>query len=263
LSIINIPLQNPSNFQLISDELDTRFGFKRHRESVAAFVRSHFPNLVAAWGFAGHTPFEARRITLTLQKYVYRNDPYHPGSSSIAWRRRLLLWTPLIEIVACDKGFMSNRELILLVEDNEDHALLIRRGLCKGPSVESLQVAISGEEALEYLGGTGRYSDRDEFPLPSVVLLDLELPGISGFEVLRWIRKQTELKSVWVVVMTCSESEQNASLASILGANSFIVKPKDLDSLIQMVEASRPYWLGPQAVRKEPQRRFQNLAGPF
>jgi len=144
---------------------------------------------------------------------------------------------------------MSDREMILLVEDNEDHAFLIRRGLCKGPSVGPLQVVISGEEAIEYLSGTGRYSDRDEFPLPSVVLLDLELPGVSGFEVLRWIRKQTELNNVWVVVITCSELEQDASFASILGANSFILKPRDLDSLIQMVEASRPYWLG--AVRKE------------
>lgn len=151
--------------------------------------------------------------------------------------------------MAHGKRSMSDRELILLVEDNEDHALLIRRGLCKGPSIESLQVVISGEEAIEYLSGIGRYSDRDEFPLPSVVLLDLELPGVSGFEVLRWIRKQTELNNVWVVVITCSESKQDASFASILGANSFILKPRDLESLIQMVEASRPYWLG--AVRKE------------
>ena len=65
---------------------------------------------------------------------------------------------------------MSDQSLILLVEDNEDHALLIRRGLCKGTSIESLQVVTSGEEAIEYLAGTGRYSDRDEFPLPAVLL---------------------------------------------------------------------------------------------
>ena len=147
-------------------------------------------------------------------------------------------------------------KLILLVEDREDHALLIRRGLRKGPSIELLRVVTSGEEAIEYLGGTGPYSDRNEFPLPAVVLLDLDLPGISGFDVLRWIRKQTELKSLWVVVITCSELEQNASLASILGANSFIVKPRDLDSLIQMVETSLPYWLGSKALRMEPQRQF-------
>jgi len=147
-------------------------------------------------------------------------------------------------------------KLILLVEDREDHALLIRRGLRKGPPIELLRVVTSGEEAIEYLGGTGPYSDRNEFPLPAVVLLDLDLPGISGFDVLRWIRKQTELKSLWVVVITCSELEQNASLASILGANSFIVKPRDLDSLIQMVETSLPYWLGSKALRMEPQRQF-------
>ena len=157
---------------------------------------------------------------------------------------------------------MPDRELILLIEDNEDHALLIRRGLGKGPAIQ-FNVLVSGEEAIEYLGGTGRYSDRDEFPLPAVVLLDLELPGISGFEVLRWIRKQPELKGVWVVVITCSELEQNASLASILGANSFITKPRDLNSLIQMVEASRPYWLGPQPASAGPQNRFQSLALPF
>ena len=139
---------------------------------------------------------------------------------------------------------MSDQSLILLVEDNEDHALLIRRGLCKGTSIESLQVVTSGEEAIEYLAGTGRYSDRDEFPLPAVLLLDLSLPGISGFDVLRWIRRQTGLKTLRVVVITCSELEQDVSLACTLGANSFIVNPVDLDSLIRMVEASRSYWLG-------------------
>jgi CheY-like chemotaxis protein len=141
-------------------------------------------------------------------------------------------------VLACDQ------ELILLVEDNEDHALLIRRGLCKSTPIKSLQVVTSGEEAIEYLEGTGRYCNRQEFPLPAVVLLDLDLPGISGFDVLRWIRKQAGLKPLRVVVITCSELEQDASLACILGANSFIVKPADLESLIQMIEASRAYWLG-------------------
>jgi len=146
-----------------------------------------------------------------------------------------------------------DQEIILLVEDNEDHAFLIRRGFGKSTPIESLQVVTSGEEAIEYLEGTGRYSNREEFPLPAVVLLDLDLPGISGFDVLRWIRKQTELKTLRVVVITCSELEQDVSLACILGANSFIVKPVDLESLIQMIEASRAYWLGsdktPQAFR--------------
>jgi CheY-like chemotaxis protein len=139
---------------------------------------------------------------------------------------------------------MSDQSLILLIEDNVDHAFLIRRGLGEGTPIKSLRVVTRGEEAIEYLEGTGRYSNREEFPLPAVVLLDLNLPGISGFDVLRWIRQQPGLKTLRVVVMTCSELDQDANLACILGADSFITKPVDFASLIQMIQASRAYWLG-------------------
>jgi CheY-like chemotaxis protein len=134
-------------------------------------------------------------------------------------------------------------ELILLVEDNEDHALLIRRAFWKGIPISPLQAVTSGEEAIEYLEGTGRYSNQEEFPLPTVVVLDLKLPGMDGFDVLRWIRKHPGLKALRVVIMTCSELDQDLNLAYQLGANSFIVKPAALDDLIQMIEVSRKYWL--------------------
>ncbi len=139
---------------------------------------------------------------------------------------------------------MPDPDLILLVEDDEDHAFLIRRVFWKGTPIMPLQVVTSGEEAIEYLEGAGRYSNRAEFPLPRVVLLDLRLPGMDGFEVLRWIRQRPGLKTLRVVVMTCSEFEQDASLACILGADSFITKPADFASLIQMIQASRAFWLG-------------------
>jgi CheY-like chemotaxis protein len=148
---------------------------------------------------------------------------------------------------------VPDSELILLVEDDEDHAFLIRRGLGKGTSLDSLQVVTRGEEAIEYLEGTGPYSNRTKFPLPAVVLLDLNLPGISGFDVLRWIRQQPPLKTLRVVVMTCPELDPDANLACVLGADSFITKPIDFASLIHMIEASRSYWLGfdtaPKALR--------------
>jgi CheY-like chemotaxis protein len=139
---------------------------------------------------------------------------------------------------------MLDSELILLVEDDEDQAFLIRRGFWKGTPIMPLQVVTSGEEAIEYLEGSGRYSNRAGFPLPAVVLLDLRLPGMDGFEVLRWIRQRPGIKTIRVVVMACSEFEQDVSLACILGADSFITKPGDFASLIQMIEASRAYWLG-------------------
>jgi CheY-like chemotaxis protein len=138
---------------------------------------------------------------------------------------------------------MLDPELTLLIEDNEDHALLIRRAFLKGNPINPLQVVTSGEEAVEYLEGAGRYSNWSEYPLPTAVVLDLKLPGIDGFEVLRWIRKQSGLRTLRVVVMTCSELDQDVNLAYQLGANSFIVKPAALEDLIQMIEVSRSYWL--------------------
>ena len=138
---------------------------------------------------------------------------------------------------ACDQ------ELILFVEDNEDHVLLIRRAFLKENPTTPLHVVTSGEEAIEYLEGAGRYSNWWEFPLPTVVVLDLNLPGIDGFEVLSWIRKQPGLRTLRVVVMTCSELDQDVNLAYQLGANSFIVKPAALEDLIQMIEVSQSYWL--------------------
>jgi len=138
---------------------------------------------------------------------------------------------------ACDQ------ELILLVEDNEDHVLLIRRAFLKGNPTSPLHIVTSGEEAIEYLEGAGRYSNWSEFPLPTVVVLDLKLPGIDGFEVLSWIRKQPGLRTLRVVVMTCWELDQDVNLAYELGANSFIVKPAALEDLIQMIEMSRSYCL--------------------
>jgi CheY-like chemotaxis protein len=139
---------------------------------------------------------------------------------------------------------MPDPELILLVEDDEDHAFLIRRVCWKGTPIMPLQVVTSGEEAIEYLEGTGRYSNRAEFPLPAVVLLDLRLPSMDGFEVLRWIRQRPGIRTIRVMVMTCSELDHDVSLACVLGANSFITKPVDFASLIHMIEASRSYWLG-------------------
>jgi CheY-like chemotaxis protein len=154
-----------------------------------------------------------------------------------------LLISRVLLIAIENGGTVPDPELILLVEDNEDHALLIRRAFWKGTPISPLQVVTSGEEAIEYLQGAGRYSNWAEFPLPTVAVLDLKLPGIDGFEVLRWIRKQHGLRALRVVVMTCSELDQDVNLAYQLGANSFIVKPVALEDLIQMIEVSRRYWL--------------------
>src|SRR5437868_6034729 len=132
---------------------------------------------------------------------------------------------------------MPDQALFLLVEDNADHVLLVRRAFAKAKIINPLQVVRSGEEALAYLEGTGRYSNRAEFPLPAVILLDLKLVAMDGFDVLRWIRRQPALKAARVVVLTSSNEIRDVNLAYQLGANSFLVKPTDFEHFVSLTQA--------------------------
>ena len=116
---------------------------------------------------------------------------------------------------------------ILLVEDNEDDVFIIRRALTKAKVSHAVQVARDGLEAVAYLNGEGKYADRQEYPLPVLVLLDLQMPKMDGFEVLSWIQGQPLLKSLRVVVLTNALDSRESSAAHQLGAHSFLVKPAD------------------------------------
>ena len=96
---------------------------------------------------------------------------------------------------------MSPQDVVLLVEDNEEDVILLRRAFLRARVLNPLLVVRDGEEAIYYLEGSGRYANRMEFPSPSVVLLDLNLPGIGGFDVLRWVRNQPGLRKLRVVVL--------------------------------------------------------------
>src|SRR5262245_53153941 len=99
---------------------------------------------------------------------------------------------------------MRDTFLILIVEDREDDILLIRKAFEKAQIVNPVQVVRSGEEAVAYFRGECIYSNRDEYPLPSLVLLDLKMPRIDGFQVLTWIRAQWQTQALPVIVLTSS-----------------------------------------------------------
>jgi CheY-like chemotaxis protein len=138
---------------------------------------------------------------------------------------------------------MSDLALFLLVEDSESDAILIRRAFIKGNVINPLQVVTAGDQAIAYLKGEGPFSNRSEYPLPELVLLDLKLPGIDGFQVLRWIRQQPDLRALRVVVLTSSDRIQDVNMAYQLGANSFLVKPVDFERFVEISQALRGYWL--------------------
>src|SRR5689334_18954931 len=111
---------------------------------------------------------------------------------------------------------------ILLAEDNEDDVFLIRRAFEKAHILNPLQHVRNGREAIAYLSGEGPYENRAEFPVPELLLLDLKIPEMDGFEVLRWVRQQPALGALRVVVLTCSADVHDVNFAFQLGANSFM-----------------------------------------
>ena len=139
---------------------------------------------------------------------------------------------------------MSSREYaVLLAEDDANDVLLIQRAFQKTNIANPLRVVRDGEEALAYLSGQEPYADRDRHPLPMLLLLDLKLPRKSGFEVLQWLRQQSSLKRLPVVVLTSSNQNPDINKAFDLGANSYLVKPGGLDSLLELVKNLDMYWL--------------------
>lgn len=149
-------------------------------------------------------------------------------------------------------------ETILLVEDNPDDVLLIKRAFKKAGLPHSLQIASHGEEAVDYLAGDGGYADREKHPFPALLLLDLQLPRRSGHEVLEWLRAQEDLRRLPVVVLTSSREPTDINRAYDLGANSYLVKPVSFDALLDMVQVLERYWLAlaerPEAPRARPPR---------
>src|SRR5439155_15477323 len=133
---------------------------------------------------------------------------------------------------------------ILLAEDDPNDVILFQRAMERASlSVDSLKVVRDGEKAISYLSGQGLYADRDLYPLPTLLLLDLKMPRKSGPEVLSWIRKQPQLRYLIVVFLTSSNSSDDVRLAYEAGANSYLVKPVEFTNLVEMIRTVIFYWL--------------------
>jgi CheY-like chemotaxis protein len=132
---------------------------------------------------------------------------------------------------------------ILVVEDNPTDVMLIRRAFDKAKFANPVQIVGDGDAAVEYLAGEDAYADREKFPLPILVLLDLKLPKRSGLEVLEWLRTQEGLKRIPVVMLTSSQQDRDVNAAYDGGVNSYLVKPVEFDGLLQMLKTVNLYWL--------------------
>ena len=134
-------------------------------------------------------------------------------------------------------------KVILLVEDNPSDIGLTQRAFQKNGISNKLVIAEDGQEALDYLFGTGAHAGRNMDEMPMVILLDLKLPRIDGFEVLRRLRADSSTRRIPVVILTSSSEEQDIAASYDLGTNSYIRKPVDFHQFADVIKQLGMYWL--------------------
>jgi two-component system response regulator len=138
---------------------------------------------------------------------------------------------------------VPDQAVILIAEDLPEDALLIRRAFREALVPNPLHFVADGEETIAYLAGEGKYSSRDEFPLPGLLLLDLNMPKIDGFEVLRWIQRQPGLRSLRIVVLTSATESGQPELAYQLGAAAILVKHREFSDIAVFARSLSTFWL--------------------
>jgi CheY-like chemotaxis protein len=133
--------------------------------------------------------------------------------------------------------------VILYVEDEESDVILVRYALRKAEINNPIQVVKDGEEALDYFSGRGAFADRQNHPLPKLVLLDLNLPRMDGKKVLRWIREQPSFANLPVLIYSSSNLPNDFDETKALGANEYIVKPSGIDKITETMKGINARWL--------------------
>ena len=129
---------------------------------------------------------------------------------------------------------------ILLVEDNPDDVLITKRAFKKGKIKNRLYTVENGLEAIKFLQREGEYAD---VPIPSLILLDINMPLMNGFQVLEKIKKDEELRKIPVIMLTTSERDVDIEKAYSLGCNSYIVKPVNFQKFLEVIINAQEYWL--------------------
>lgn len=132
---------------------------------------------------------------------------------------------------------------ILLVEDSRMDIELTLDAFHEARISHTIHVVQSGQEALDYLMGRGQFNDRQTYPLPRLILLDLKLPGIDGFEILRQIKSLPLIRRLPVIILTSSREEGDRALSYDIGANSYLVKPVSFEGFLNVVQQIDGYWL--------------------
>ena len=138
---------------------------------------------------------------------------------------------------------LSPQKTVLFVDDNPDDRFLFERAWRGAGIGNPLRVLDDGRKALDYLFGSGEHGDRTRSPLPGLVLLDIKMPGLSGFDVLGRVRQHEKLRCLPVLMLSASTAPKDVEEAYRLGANGFFVKPSSIQDLVELLTAVKRCWL--------------------
>ena len=137
---------------------------------------------------------------------------------------------------------MDRSLTILIAEDDENYATLLKRALQQTGRPDPVHQVANGREAIDYLAGNGKYADREAFPFPGVLFLDLKMPGLGGFDVLRWMQENPECRVTPTLVLSSSVLERDVELSYALGAHAYLGKPATVDELKRMLGDADNFW---------------------
>jgi CheY-like chemotaxis protein len=138
---------------------------------------------------------------------------------------------------------MSVIATILLAEDEPNDAFFVRWAFEKAGLAHHIAHVYDGQEALDYLSGAAPYADRHKYPAPDLLLLDLKMPRLNGFDVLAWLRAHPKLRTLPVVVFSSSDHEQDIEQARQLGADDYRMKPSDIERFVELARDLDAKWL--------------------
>ena len=138
---------------------------------------------------------------------------------------------------------MRRTETILVAEDDTDDAFFLQRAFHKAGVRTSLKFVRDGQEVIDYLDGEGEFTDHAAHPTPDLLLLDLKMPRMNGFQVLEWVRNQPDFKRLPVIIFSSSDDGKDINQAYDLGANSYLLKPHSSEDLIAVAHKLQMYWV--------------------
>ena len=172
--------------------------------------------------------------------FILQGPPRVPGNDlALAYFQCSVRFFPMIEQSDKDQEHYT----ILLVEDDLNDIFLVKRAFKMARIQNPLQVVTDGQEAIQYLRGEGKYSDRQTYPLPKLIVMDIKMPRLSGFEVLEWVKGDGKpLRRIPIVIVSSSGNPADVNHAYELGANAYMVKPVEFKAVEHLFESITHYW---------------------